>query len=54
MTQQAINSLNLYRGGNPETIRKLLMIQKESVVKELKEHFGASDLVELSIRLAHS
>lgn len=54
MTQQALNSINLYRGGNPETIRKLLMTQRESVVKELKEHFNASDIVELSIKLAHS
>ena len=52
MTQQAINSLELYRGGNPDTIRKLLMTQRDSVVKELKDHFGAKDIVELSIRLA--
>ena len=24
MTQQAINSIDLYKGGNPETIRKLV------------------------------
>ena len=52
MTQQAINSLSLYRGGNPATIEQLLRIQKSSVVDELKEHFGASDNHELAIKLS--
>lgn len=52
MTQQAKNSLNLYRGGNPETIKQLLKIQKSSVVNELKEHFNARDLNELAIKLS--
>lgn len=52
MTQQAKNSLNLYRGGNPETIKQLLKIQKSSVVNELKEHFKARDLNELAIKLS--
>lgn len=54
MTQQAINSMNLYRGGNPATIEQLLHRQKISVVNELKQHFGAKDLHELSILLAFS
>ena len=52
MTQQAINSLSLYRGGNPSSIEQLLRIQKSSVVEELKEHFNASDLHDLAIKLS--
>ena len=39
MTQQAINSIELYKGNNPGTIEKALKFQKSSVVEELKEHF---------------
>ena len=52
MTQQAINSINLYRGGNPATIEQLLQWQGSSVVNELKEHFGASNISELAIKLS--
>lgn len=52
MTQQALNSINLYRGGNPSTIEQLLRMQRSSVVNELKEHFGASSLSELAIKLS--
>ena len=52
MTQQAINSLGLYRGGNPSTIEQLLRFQQKSVVNELMEHFGARSLTELSVRLS--
>lgn len=52
MTQQAINSLDLYKGGNPSTIEQLLKIQKASVVEELKEHLGAHDIPELAIKLS--
>lgn len=52
MTQQAINSINLYRGNNPSTIEQALKIQRSSVVNELKEHFGASDNHELAIKLS--
>lgn len=54
MSPQAQNSLNLYRGGNPETIEQLLKRQKSSVVEELKEHFKATDLKELAIKLSIS
>lgn len=50
MTQQAINSLDLYRGQNPATIEQLLRMQKKSVVDELMEHFGAENINELAIR----
>lgn len=52
MTTQAINSLALYKGNDPAKIKMLLQIQKSSVVKELMEHFGASDTDELAIRLS--
>lgn len=52
MTQQALNSINLYRGGNPSTIEQLLRFQRSSVVNELKEHFGASSINELAIKLS--
>lgn len=53
MTQQAKNCLELYRGGNPATIKKLLQTQKASVVTELKEHFGTSNLDKLAICLSN-
>jgi hypothetical protein len=52
MTQQAINSINLYRGGNPATIEQLLCMQGSSVVNELMEHFGATSTRELAIKLS--
>ena len=52
MTQQAKNSLSLYRGGNPATIERLLRTQNTSVVNELKAHFGVTDLRELAFRLS--
>ena len=52
MTQQALNSINLYRGGNPATIEQLLRMQGTSIVNELMEHFGASSISELAIKLS--
>ena len=52
MSEQAKNSLALYKGGNPATIKQLLKMQSSSVVDELKAHFGAKDLDELSVRLS--
>ena len=52
MTQQAKNSINLYRGNNPDKILMLLKIQRSSVVNELKEHFHASTLDELAVKLS--
>jgi hypothetical protein len=52
MSEQAKNSLNLYRGGNPATIEQLLKMQRSTVVDELKEHFNCKDLKELAIRLS--
>lgn len=52
MTKQAQNSLDLYRGQNPATIKQALRMQKNSVVKELQEYFNAKDINELSIKLS--
>lgn len=47
MTQQAQNSLRLYRGGNPATIEQLLNFQSSSVVDELMAHFAQTLAVNL-------
>lgn len=52
MTPQATNCLELYRGGNPTTIKQLLMMQKPSVVNELKNYFGEQNLDKLAVRLS--
>ncbi len=52
MTQQAINSISLYRGNSPATIVQALRMQRTSVVNELKEHFGTQDLKELAVKLS--
>jgi len=52
MTQKAINSLQLYKGGNPATIAQLLKMQSCSVVNELKQHFGVSSIDALAIALS--
>ena len=52
MTQKAINSLALYKGGNPSSIEQLLRIQDKRVVEELKQHFKVTNLKELAIRLS--
>lgn len=52
MTNQAQNSINLYVGENPDTIKKALKLQKKSVVSELMEHFNAKDIDELSLKLS--
>ncbi len=52
MTQQAKNSINLYKGGDPVKIEMLLHFQSNDVVNELKGHFHASDLKELAIKLS--
>ena len=52
MTLQAMNCLELYRGGSPSTIKSLLQTQKPSVVAELKNHFGTNDLDKLAVCLS--
>lgn len=52
MSEQAKNSLELYRGGNPSTIVQLLKRQSASVVNELKSHFGVNDIEDLAVKLS--
>lgn len=52
MSQQALNSLTLYKGNNPATIKQLLKIQKSSVVEELKQHFNVNDIDTLAVKLS--
>ena len=54
MTTQAENSLRLYKGGNPATIKQLLQFQNSSVVNELKEHFGCNNISDLAVALANA
>lgn len=52
MTQQAENSIGLYRGNNPDTIKRALKFQRSNIVNELKEHFNTNNIDELAIRLS--
>lgn len=52
MTAQAQNCLQLFKGGNPDTIKKLLKVQKPSIVKELQDYFGTSDNDKLAVLLS--
>lgn len=52
MTKQAQNSLFLYKGQNPKTIKMALSFQDNSVINELKEYFKAKDIDELSFKLS--
>lgn len=52
MTSQALNSIELYKGNNPATIKMALNFQKSSVVNELMEHFNAKNIDELAIKLS--
>lgn len=52
MTTQAQNSIELYRGNPVSTIMMGLKMQRESVVNELKEHFGVSTLNDLAEKLS--
>lgn len=53
MTKQAQNSIDLYSGETPETIKKALHIQKKSIVSELMKHFDAKNIDELAIKLSN-
>lgn len=52
MTNQALNSLELYKGNPISTIKRGLSIQNKSVVKELMNHFKVSDVESLAVKLA--
>lgn len=52
MTRQAENCISMFRGNAPATIEKALRMQKSSIVNELKEHYGSSDIGHLALRLS--
>lgn len=52
MSSQALNSIELYKGNNPETIKMALKMQRSSVVNELMEYFKAPNIDELAIKLS--
>ena len=52
LSNQAKNSIELYRGNDPAKIEMLLKIQHSSVVQELMEHFHAKDMKELAVKLS--
>ena len=52
MTQQAINSLALYKGNDPSTIERALLFQNKSVVNELMSYFGVNSKQALAVRLS--
>lgn len=54
MTSQAQNSIALYRGNNPSTIKQLLQMQNKSVVNELMEHFNVTNTSDLAFALANA
>lgn len=50
LSNQALNSIELYKGGNPDTIEQLLIRQSSSVVNEIKEYYECTDIKELAIK----
>lgn len=50
---KAQNSIDLYAGNNPATIKQALKMQKKSIVSELMEHFDAKNIDELAIKLSN-
>lgn len=52
MTEQAMNSLELYKGGNPDTIERLLRLQSKSVVDELRKELKATSIRHLALKLS--
>lgn len=52
LSKQAQNSLELYRGGSPSTIKQLLNMQNTSVVNELKGYFCVTSIDDLAVRLS--
>ena len=52
MTQQAQNSIRLYKGNSPDKIGQLLKIQNSNVVNELMAHYNANSINELAVKLS--
>lgn len=52
MTKQAENSLDLFKSQSVSTIKQALKFQKKSVVDELMEHCGVSNIDDLAVALS--
>lgn len=52
LSNQAMNSIELYRGQNSTLIKQLLQFQKKSVVDELLQHFECENISVLSVKLS--
>lgn len=52
MTKQAQNSINLYKGQPISLIKQALTMQGKSTVEELKQHFNASTIEDLAVKLS--
>lgn len=52
MTQQAKNFLFICKGGNPSTIEGLLHYQRQSIITELKQHFGVDSIPALATAMS--
>lgn len=50
MKPQTLNSIRLYKGGNPASIEMLLSLQSVDVVNELKAYYGTNNLHELAVK----
>ena len=54
MSEQAKNSMNLYRGQDARMIRQLLNYQLCRVVNELLSFYKAKDLDDLALKLSRA
>ena len=54
MSEQAKNSIKLYKGQDARTIRQLLNFQLCRVVNELMNYYKAKDLDDLAIKLSRA
>ena len=54
MSEQAKNSIRLYKGQDAKTIRQLLNFQLVRVVNELMSFYKAKDLDDLAIKLSRA
>ena len=54
MSEQAKNSIKLYKGQDARRIRQLLNFQLCRVVNELMNYYKASDLDDLALKLSRA
>lgn len=54
MSEQAKNSIKLYKGQDARTIRQLLNFQLVKVVNELMAYYKAEDINDLALKLSRA